>query len=58
MNAVDQGEKYIRKQKEKNKLENLQFDTTEEYIHKLRFSILLDKNLYKLYDSCSYNRES
>lgn len=57
MEQVDQGEKYICEQKQKNKLKRFQFDTTEEYIHKLRTSIALDKNLYRLYDSCSYNTE-
>lgn len=40
-----------------NALEKTQFDTTEEYINKLRFSIELD-NLYKVYDSCCSNTES
>lgn len=40
-----------------NALDRTQFDTTEEYINKLRFSIELD-SLYKVYDSVSSNTES
>lgn len=53
----DQGSEHIIKEKDKNRLEKTQFDTTEEYIHKLRFSIPLDK-LYTVYDSCMYNTTS
>lgn len=57
INFGDQDNAYIERQKEKNKLENTQFDTTTEYIHKLRFSIPLNQ-LYTVYDSCLYNSES
>lgn len=53
----DQGSDHIKKEKAKNRLDKTQFDTTEEYIHKLRFSIPLDK-LYKVYDSCMNNTMS
>lgn len=53
----DQDNSHIKKEKHKNKLQNTQFDTTTEYIDKLRFSIPLDK-LYSVKDSCLYNSAS
>lgn len=53
----DQDNHHIQKEKDKNRLQNTQFDTTTDYIHKLRFSIPLDK-LYSVVDSCLYNSAS